>query len=110
MLSEISAMPRATVILHEPEHRRRSIALQPSDPLAAPSYEHNARAYFEFLREEAGRSDFEFRTDPTDAKGLVRLEGSHNEKIAAHRWLNEQPDIWNWIPAVGPGGKTAPWI
>lgn len=27
-------------------------------------------------------------------------ESSHADKLAAHAWLESQPDIWNWMPSA----------
>lgn len=98
-------MPNTTrVVIHEPEHRRRSIAIE-ADPLASRIYDHNIRAYFEFLRHEGGKSGFDVQTDRVEADAMIQIEGESAERRkAVHAWFAAQPDIWNWLPSVDVRG------
>jgi hypothetical protein len=98
----MAATPR--VVIHQPEHRRRSIAIEP-DPLATQAYDHNVAAYFEFLACEARKHGYEVTTDTREnTEAMYNLEAQGDDKRALHDWFAQQPDIWNWLPAADERG------
>lgn len=95
---------RPRIVIHQPEHRRRSIAVEP-DPLATQTYDHNAAAYFEFLACEGRKQGYDVTTDARDdVDAMLSLDATGDEKRALHDWFAQLPDIWNWIPAADERG------
>ena len=95
---------RPRLVIHQPEHRRRSIAIE-TDPMASRTYDHNVAAYFDFLREEARKQGYEIDTDARDeADAMMSIDATGDDKRAIHDWFAQQPDIWNWLPAADERG------
>lgn len=92
-------MARATITIHLPSHRRKSLKLQEPHPDAAEAYDANIGAYIRYLQDEAQRAGFTVDTDQRDLDQVYSIdEDDHESKKAAHDWLHSLPDIWNWIP------------
>jgi len=55
--------------------------------------------YIHFLQAEAQKTLLALKTDEQDADSAYSISATdHDTNTAAHNWLDEQPDIWNWIP------------
>lgn len=89
----------ATIRFHMPAHREIALKLQTDQRVAEDAYDHWIGSYMKFLSETASRADLRITTDQQDNGVLFSVEApDHEAKKAAHRWLESQPDIWNWIP------------
>lgn len=97
-------MTQTRLVIHAPEHRRRSIAAE-SNPLAPQTYDHNVRAYFDFLRSEGGKAGIDVHVDVHESDAAIGLDGDASaDRKRAHQWLAQQPDIWNWLPGADERG------
>ncbi|PPE73182.1 hypothetical protein C3942_15300 [Solimonas fluminis] len=93
----------ATIVLHLPAHRATALKLQPQEPEAARAYDRNIAGYLEFLKDEAQRAGYAVAADQKDFGPVFSIEeDDHASKRAAHAWLGNLPDIWNWMPAATP--------
>lgn len=92
-------MAKATIVIHLPAHRRVNLASEHDTRDAEQAYDQNIAGYVQFLQEQAALAGYDVRTDHADTGPILRIdECSHADKKGAYRWLNEQPDIWNWMP------------
>ena len=93
-------MAKATTItIHLPAHRRVNLASEHDTRAATQAYDQNIGPYLAFLQGEALKAGYVLRTSHLDAGPVLRIdECSHDDKKAAYRWLESQPDIWNWMP------------
>jgi hypothetical protein len=92
-------MAKTTVIIHLPVHRRLSIKHEGDTHEAVAAYDHHIGDYIRFLQAQATKAGFELRTDQHEAEHVFSIEEiSHDDKKAAHDWLESEPDLWNWIP------------
>lgn len=92
-------MAKTTITLHLPSYRERALQLQTDAREAAEAYDGNIGAYVEFLKGEATPAGFVVATDTRDDGPAFSItEADHEQKKAAHEWLETQPDLWNWIP------------
>ena len=88
------------IVLHRPEHRRRTLSLQPTDRAQAErAYDRHVGDYLDFLRSSAQHAGFRLTSDERDWDTLFTIdETDHTDKQAAHAWLQTQPDFWTWLP------------
>lgn len=92
-------MAHATITLHLPAYRQRALMLQSDPREAEPAYDSNIGDYLRYLQSEAAAAGYTLTTDESDAGPAYSITApSHDEKVAAHDWLDTLPDIWNWIP------------
>lgn len=92
-------MSHATITIHLPSHRRISLKSEGDTREAAEAYDSNIGAYIHFLQAEAQKAKHSLNTDEQDAEHAYSISATdHGTKITAHDWLDEQPDLWNWIP------------
>ncbi len=92
-------MSRAIITLHLPSHRDRALQIESNTREAEEAYDANIGGYLRFLQEQAEQQDFVVKTDTREHPAIFSIdEQDHAAKTAAHGWLEEQPDIWNWIP------------
>lgn len=93
-------MPHATITIHLPSHRRKSLKIEGDTLEAIEAYDANIADYIRFLKTEALKKSIDLRTDHKEEAGSSYSISalSHDDKTAAHDWLHEQPDLWNWIP------------
>jgi hypothetical protein len=91
-------MDRATIIFHLPTHRRAALQTQGDSPTARAAYDGNIGGYVAFLQEQGREAGFRIQTDNKDLDPVYTIdERGHEDKKAARAWLDEQPDIWEWI-------------
>lgn len=96
-------MDRAIITFHMPTHRQTALKLQGNTLDAEYAYDGSIGDYLRFLEQEAAKAGIRIRTDQQAYGPVFTIEGrNHDEDKAAHAWLEGQPDIWNWIPAVPP--------
>ena len=92
-------MSHATITIHLPSHRRKSLKTEGDTQEAAEAYDSNIGAYIHFLRSEASKQKHALNTDEREMDNAYSISATdHNTKTAAHDWLDQQPDLWNWIP------------
>lgn len=92
-------MPHASITIHLPSHRRKSLLIEHDTHEAVEAYDSNIGAYIRFLQTEAGKKGLALGTDEQDIDSTYSISATdHATKVAAHDWLHEQPDLWNWIP------------
>ncbi|MDM4772219.1 hypothetical protein [Solimonas sp. SE-A11] len=90
-----------TIVVHLPAHRAMALKLQPQEPDAAAAYDQNIVGYMQFLKDQAQRAGHAVTADQQDFGPIFSIdESSHADKLAAHAWLESQPDIWNWMPSA----------
>lgn len=90
-----------TIVVHLPAHRATVLKLQPQEADAAAAYDQNIGGYIQFLKHEAQRAGHALIADQQDFGPVFSIdESSHANKLAAHTWLESQPDIWNWMPSA----------
>lgn len=92
-------MDRATITIHLPTHRRQSIeAYGESWRMLDQVYNSNIGHYVDFLRRQGRERGFQVRTDQRDVDAPFTIEErDRQQKKAAHEWLREVPDLWEWI-------------
>lgn len=92
-------MDRAIITIHLPTHRRQSLAAYGEDPRRVGEvYDDHIGRYVAFLQEKARAEGFELRTDNKDLDPPYTIdERAHDDKKAAHAWLQGVPDLWEWI-------------
>jgi len=91
-------MTRATITIHLPVHRRESLQRQGDTPLARGTYDERIGGYVDFLRNTGRSAGFRVQTDNRDLDFAYTIdENDHEQKKAAHDWLQAAPDIWEWI-------------
>lgn len=89
------------IAIHLPAHRERALQIESRSREAERAYDHNIGGYIEFLREQARLAGFDLDTDPLASGAVFSIhELNHAQKKAAHDWLEQQPDIWNWMPSA----------
>lgn len=92
-------MTSTTITIHLGSHRRKSLKTEGETPEAVQAYDHNIGDYIHFLKDLASGHGIELKTDQQELDNTYSINaGSHEAKIAAHDWLHDQPDLWNWIP------------
>jgi hypothetical protein len=92
-------MAKATITLHLPAYRERALLLQSDPREAEPAYDDNIGDYLRYLQAEATKAGYALGTDESDLGPAYSIDAaSHDDKKAAHDWLDTLPDIWNWIP------------
>lgn len=92
-------MSHATITIHLPSHRRKSLKSEGETREAAEAYDSNIGAYIHYLQAEASKKNHRLKTDEQDLDSAYSISATdHSAKTAAHDWLHEQPDLWNWIP------------
>ena len=92
-------MAASSITLHLPYHRERTLSLQTEAHAAALAYDANISDYVRFLQSEAQKSGLELVADHGTQQSVYSINApSREEKMAAHGWLERQPDLWNWIP------------
>ena len=97
--SEDARMLHATITIHLPSHRRKSLISEGDTAEAVEAYDSNIGAYIKFLKNEAIKPGLALNTDEQDLDAAYSISAAdHATKTAAHDWLHEQPDLWNWIP------------
>ena len=93
--------PRATIVINLPAHRRRALELVNEGLVAEQAYDKSIGGYIDFLRQQADDVGYIVQTSQDDQQAVFRLdETSHQDKKAAHDWLESLPDIWNWMPSA----------
>lgn len=93
--------PRTTIVINLPAHRQRALELVNEGLVAEQAYDKNIGGYIEFLRQQAEGEGYVVQTSQDDQQPVFRLdEISHDDKKAAHDWLESLPDIWNWMPSA----------
>ena len=92
-------MQRATITIHLPTHRRESLkAYGESWRLIDEIYDGNIGSYVDFLRRQGRELGYDIRTDQRDVDPVYTIEErNHQEKKQAHDWLEQIPDLWEWI-------------
>lgn len=92
-------MDRATITIHLPTHRRESLKAYGESPRQVGEvYDGHIGRYMEFVREQARAQGFAVRTDNKEIDPIYTIdETSHDDKKAAHEWLQGLPDLWEWI-------------
>lgn len=94
-------MATTRIALHLPAHRERALQIEGSSREAERAYDANIGGYIAFLREQARGAGFDLDADQRVAAAVFSIdETSHAQKKAAHDWLEQQPDIWNWMPSA----------
>lgn len=94
-------MSLATITLHLPGYRERSLKMQTDRREAEIAYDHQIGAYLQFLQREGERADIRIDSDQRDLDPVYTIDAADRErKKAAHDWLEQQPDIWNWMPSA----------
>ncbi len=92
-------MDRTLITFHIPSHRRRALELQGASLEAEQTYDANIGDYVRFLQAEAAKAGYAVASDKHDIDAVFTIdELDHQQKKAAHAWLETQPDLWNWIP------------
>jgi hypothetical protein len=92
-------MSKVTITIHLPSHRRKSLKTEGDTREAVEAYDSNIGDYIRFLQGEAHKSGLALNTDEQELDSTYSISASdHGTKTAAHDWLHEQPDLWNWIP------------
>ncbi len=92
-------MSHATITIHLPSHRRKSLKTEGDTQEAAAAYDSNIGAYIRFLQSEASKQKHALNTDERNMDDAYSISATdHSTKTAAHDWLDRQPDLWNWIP------------
>ncbi|MGB1559894.1 MAG: hypothetical protein ACPHN2_00200 [Sinimarinibacterium flocculans] len=92
---------RTTVVINLPAHRRRALELVNEGLTAEQAYDKNIAGYIAFLKREGDDAGYAVQTHQDDQVSVFRIdERSHDEKKAAHAWLESLPDIWNWMPSA----------
>lgn len=92
-------MTHATITIHLPSHRHKSLMTEGETHEAIAAYDGNIGEYIRFLRGEAEKKGLTLKTDEQDLGSAYSISAAdHGTKTAAHDWLHEQPDLWNWIP------------
>ncbi len=95
----MSSAPRATITFHLPQHREVALTIEHHQRVAVEAYDDNISAYLRFLEGEARKVGYELNSTAADGASVYSIDAAtHDLKIAAHDWLDTQPDIWNWIP------------
>ena len=92
-------MDRATITIHLPTHRRRTIqSYGESWRLLDEVYDGNIGHYVDFLRRQGRERGFSVRTDQRDVDPVYTIdERDRAQKKAAKEWLDGLPDLWEWI-------------
>jgi hypothetical protein len=89
----------ATITLHLPGYRARSLKMQTDHREAELAYDRQIGAFVEFLQREGARAGIRVDTDQRDHDAVFTIDAADRDrKKAAHDWLDQQPDIWNWMP------------
>lgn len=92
-------MSHATITIHLPSHRRKTLMIEHGSAEAAQTYDRNIGDYIRFLKDGAFLQGLALTTDERDLDSAYSISASdHDAKTAAHDWLHAQPDLWNWIP------------
>jgi len=92
-------MTQATITFHMPAHRDTALKLQTELRPAEDAYDRYIGEYMSFLESEGRDAGYAVQRDQRDDTGVYSIDAaSHDDKTAAHSWLETQPDIWNWIP------------
>lgn len=92
-------MSHATITIHLPSHRRKSLKSEGDTREAAEAYDSNIGAYIRYLQSQASQQKHTLRTDEQELDSAYSISATdHDTKTAAHDWLHAQPDLWNWIP------------
>jgi len=94
-----ATMDRATITIHLPTHRRASLkAYGESWRMLDEVYDGHISHYVDFLRRQGRDRGFRVRTDQRDVAPVYSIEErDRKEKKAAHEWLEEVPDLWEWL-------------
>ena len=94
-----TGMNRATITIHIPSHKRQSLReYGDSWRMLDEVYDANVGHYMDFLRRQGRDRGFKVRTDNKDVDPVFTIdERGHREKKEAHRWLEEVPDLWEWL-------------
>lgn len=92
-------MDRATITIHLPTHRREAIkAYGGSSRQVDDVYDRRIGHYVEYLRRQGRERGFQVETDQRDVDTPFTIdERDHEQKKAAHEWLKQVPDLWEWI-------------
>lgn len=92
-------MNRATITIHLPTHRRESLkAYGDSWRDIDQVYNSHIGHYVDFLRRQGRELGFQVRTDQRDLDAPFTIdERDRQQKKAAHEWLREVPDLWEWL-------------
>lgn len=94
-------MSHTLITIHLPAHRRTTLKIERETAEASAAYDGQIHAYIAFLEAEAVKAGLRLDTDERDWGPTFSIaETDHDAKIAAHDWLNTQPDFWNWIPSA----------
>lgn len=92
-------MSHATITIHLPSHRRKSLLSEGDTREAAQAYDSNIGAYIHYLQSEASKQQHTLNTDEQELDSAYSISATDRDaQTAAHDWLHEQPDLWNWIP------------
>jgi hypothetical protein len=92
-------MSHATITIHLPSHRRKSLKTEGDTREAAEAYDGNIGDYVRFLQGEARKKGYALQTDEQEPDSAYSISATdHDTQSAAHDWLHQQPDLWNWIP------------
>ena len=92
-------MMQATITIHLPSHRHKSLLSEGETHEAIEAYDSNIGDYIRFLKTEAQKQGLTLKTDEQDLGSAYSISAAdHDAKTAAHDWLHGQPDLWNWIP------------
>lgn len=92
-------MDKAIITIHIPSHRRASLkAYGESWRMLDQVYDTHVGHYMDFLRRQGRDRGFKVRTDNKDVDPVFTIdERGRPEKKAAHQWLEEVPDLWEWL-------------
>jgi hypothetical protein len=88
-------MSHASITIHLPSHRRKSLKTENDTHEAVEAYDSNIGQYIHFLKTEALKKGLTLKTDEQDLESTYSISASdHDAKTGAHDWLHQQPDLW----------------
>ena len=92
-------MDRAVITIHLPTHRRVALDAYGESPRRVGEvYDDHIGRYVEFLRAQGRAAGFRVETDQKNLDPVYSIdELDHEQKKAAHAWLREMPDLWEWL-------------
>ena len=96
-------MTHATITIHLPRHRSKSLSSEGDTAEAQAAYDGNIGDYMRFLSDAATKAELGFaltlNSDEQNLDSVYSISAPDRAIMtAAHDWLHGQPDLWNWIP------------